>query len=261
MKDRQHRFDSGAATDIGKVRSENEDSCLVLPDIGVWAVADGMGGHEAGSLASATVVDALRKVAAPDSLNMLVACCRERLATANRRLFQVSRDRGGIVIGATVAALLACEGYYACIWSGDSRIYLLRQHKIAQISRDHTEVAELLAEGILSADEAQTWPRRNVITRAVGVYPELDPEIAQGVLETDDIFVICSDGLTAHVSDQEILAFASEHSPQSACDLLVALTVERGAIDNVTVVIVHHAPHGSTVVLPQPSARAAPEDR
>lgn len=261
MKDHLHKFDSGAATDIGKVRSENEDSCLVLPEIGVWAVADGMGGHEAGSLASATVVDALRKVAAPDSVNTLLACCRERLASANRSLLQVSRDRGGIVIGATVAALLAYDGYYACVWSGDSRIYLLRQHKIAQISRDHTEVAELIAEGVLSAEEAQTWPRRNVITRAVGVYPELDLEIAQGVLEKDDIFVICSDGLTAHVSDQEILAFASENPPQRACDLLVALTIERGAIDNVTVVIVHHGRHGSTVEFPQPPARAAPRER
>ncbi|HEY4847935.1 MAG TPA: protein phosphatase 2C domain-containing protein [Methylocella sp.] len=261
MKDHLHKFASGAATDIGKVRSENEDSCLLLPEIGVWAVADGMGGHEAGSLASATVVDALRKVAAPDSVNTLLACCRERLASANQSLLQVSRDRGGMVIGATVAALLACEGYYACVWSGDSRIYLLRQHKIVQISRDHTEVAELIAEGVLSTEEAQTWPRRNVITRAVGVYPELDLEIAQGILEKDDIFVICSDGLTAHVSDQEILAFASENTPQSACDLLVALTIERGAIDNVTVVIVHHAPHGSTVVIPQSPQRAAPRER
>lgn len=261
MKDQLHNFDSGAATDIGNVRSENEDSCLVLPEIGVWAVADGMGGHEAGALASATVVDALRKVTAPDSVNMLLACCRERLASANRCLLQVSRDRGGIVIGATVAALLACDGNYACVWSGDSRIYLLRQHKIVQISRDHTEVAELIAEGILSVEEAQTWPRRNVITRAVGVYPELDLEIAQGILEKGDTFIICSDGLTAHVSDQEILAFASENPPQSACDLLVALTIERGAIDNVTVVIVHHALDGSTVLIPHSPARAVPRER
>jgi protein phosphatase len=243
MKDQLHKFDSGAATDIGKVRSENEDSYVVLPEIGVWAVADGMGGHEAGSLASTTVVDALRSDAAPDSVNMLLACCREQLASANRSLLKISRNRGDIVIGATVAALLARDGTYACIWSGDSRIYLLRHRKIAQISRDHTEVAELIAEGILSAEEAQTWPRRNVVTRAVGVNPELDLEIAQGIVEKDDIFIICSDGLTAHVSDQEILAFASENPPQSACDLLVALTIERGAIDNVTVVIARHAPH------------------
>jgi len=261
MKDQLHKFDSGAATDIGKVRSENEDSYLVLPEIGVWAVADGMGGHEAGSLASATVVDAMRNVAASGSVNTLLACCRERIASANRSLLQVSREKGGIVIGATVAVLLACGGHYACVWSGDSRIYLLRHRKIAQISRDHTEVAELIAEGILSAEEAQTWPRRNVITRAVGVSPELDLEIAQGILEKDDIFIICSDGLTVHVSDQEIHAFASENPPQSACDLLVALTIERGAIDNVTVVIVHHVPHGSTVLLPQSPSRVVPHER
>lgn len=260
MTDKLRKFESGAATDTGRVRSENEDSYVVLPEIGVWAVSDGMGGHEAGSFASATVVDSLRKISAPSSVTALLARCQDRLSAANQRILQVSSERGGIVIGATVAALLACEGYYACVWSGDSRIYLLRRGKIVQISRDHTEVAELIAEGILSAEEAETWPRRNVVTRAIGVYFVLDLETAQGVLEKDDTFVICSDGLTAHVTDQEIFELAHANTPQNACDLLVALTIERGAIDNVTVVIARYAPHGSTIVFPQsPAPKVAPK--
>src|SRR5271166_4675254 len=247
-------FESGAATDVGRVRHENEDAYLVLPESGIFAVADGMGGHQAGQLASAVVIDALRKIAEPSSVAELLTRCRERLARANDQLLEIAGERGGIVIGATIAALLAWEGYYACVWSGDSRIYLLRQGEIQQISRDHTEVAELIAEGILTAEEAQTWPRRNVITRAIGVYHEVELEIAQGILEKDDVFIICSDGLTTHVSDAEILELVRGKGVQGACDQLVELTIERGAIDNVTVVIVRYAPRGSTVVFAQDQA-------
>ncbi|SFK33400.1 PP2C family protein-serine/threonine phosphatase [Methylocapsa palsarum] len=253
MKNKPRKFECGAATDTGKVRLENEDSYLVQPETGVWAVADGMGGHEAGSLASNVVVDALRKIAEPVSVTDLLTRCRERLAAANRRLLEIAEERGGIIIGATVAALLAFEGYYACVWSGDSRIYLVRHGRIRQLSRDHTEVAELLAEGVLTSEEAQTWPRRNVITRAVGVHHDLDLEVSQGLLQKDDLFVICSDGLTTHVSDDEILDATRGETPQGACDALVALTNERGAFDNVTVVIARYAPHGSTIVFAQPA--------
>jgi protein phosphatase len=257
MKNKPRKFDSGAATDVGKVRLVNEDSYLVLPECGVWAVADGMGGHEAGSLASAIVVESLLKIPEPASVTELLTRCRERLVNANQRLLEIADEMGGIVIGATVAALLAWEGYYACVWSGDSRIYLVRQGKIQQLTRDHTEVAELIAEGVLTPEEAQTWPRRNVITKAVGVYHDLELEVAQGVLEKDDIFVICSDGLTTHVADAEILAFARSNPPQGACDALVALTVQRGATDNVTVVVTRYAPLGSTVVFPQSASAMA----
>lgn len=251
MNDMPPVFECGAATDVGKVRLENEDSHLLLPASGVFAVADGMGGHEAGSLASAMVVDCLQKIGAPASLAELLTRCRERLGDANQRLLEIAGARGGIVIGATVAALLAWEGYYAGVWSGDSRIYLVRQGKIQQITRDHTEVAELIAEGVLTAEEARTWPRRNVITRAIGVYPDLELEIVQDILEKDDLFIICSDGLTAHVTDAEILELARGHAPRDACDALVALTLARGAIDNVTVVIARYAASDATIICPQ----------
>jgi protein phosphatase len=128
------------------------------------------------------------------------------------------------------------------------------------LSRDHTEVAELLAEGVLTSEEAQTWPRRNVITRAVGVYHDLDLEVSQGILQKDDLFVICSDGLTTHVSDNEILEATRGETPQRACDALVALTNERGAFDNVTVVMTRYAPRGSTIVFAQPAQAPAPSE-
>jgi len=250
MSQTARTFDSGATTDVGKVRDENEDSFLVFPEAGVWAVADGMGGHEAGALASATVVNALQTINSPTSVTDLVSLCQEQLNAANRELLQIADAKGGIVIGATVAALLAHNGYYACMWSGDSRIYLLRGDTISQLSRDHTEVAELIAEGVLSPEEARNWPRRNVITRAIGVHDDLDVEVTQGILQKGDTFVICSDGLTAHVTDEEIFEKARFEPPQVASDALVALTMERGALDNVTVVVARYAPRGSTVVFP-----------
>ena len=110
--------------------------------------------------------------------------------------------------------------------------------RIEQVSLDHTEVQELVSEGKLNAEEARAWPRRNVITRAIGVHDNPELEMKSGTLEPGDIFVMCTDGLTAHVEDWEILALASQHRPQEACDLLVALTLDRGAVDNVTVVAV-----------------------
>jgi len=241
MRDAKSWIEAGAATDVGKVRRQNEDNYLAATRLGLWAVADGMGGHEAGDIASRVVVEELAAIAVPATASELLASCERHIVSANSRLKKLGDERGAL-IGTTVAVLLIFDGHYAAVWSGDSRIYRVRQHRIEQISVDHTEVQELVSAGKLTAEEARVWPRRNVITRAIGVSDDPELEIKGGALEPGDIFVICSDGLTAHVEDQEILALASEHRPQQACDLLVALTLERGAIDNVTVVAVRFDP-------------------
>jgi protein phosphatase len=229
-------FEAGAATHVGRVRRHNEDLALVRPDLGIFAVADGMGGHADGALASRTVVEALQSIGRADSAPDLLARSEERIIDANRRLTELARERGGGVIGSTVAVLIAFEENYACLWAGDSRVYLVRGGRISQISRDHSEVQELFDRGLISADEARTWPRRNIVTRAIGVGPQPELDLVDGRLERGDRFIICSDGLTAHVADQEILDVVDGRDPQDACDALVALTLERGASDNVTVV-------------------------
>jgi serine/threonine protein phosphatase PrpC len=140
--------------------------------------------------------------------------------------------------------LLAHERHFACVWSGDSRIYLVHDGSISLQSRDHTEVQELVSEGKLSPSEARTWPRRNVITRAIGVNADPELEIRDGVLRAGDAFVLCSDGLTGHVEDREILERVVNSESQHACDALVDLTLSRGAADNVTVVVVRYQPFG-----------------
>ena len=250
MHDAISWIEAGAATHVGKVRRQNEDNYLVATRRGLWAVADGMGGHEAGDVASRVVVEELDAITAPATAAELLASCESHMIRANSRLKKLADERGGTLIGTTVAVLLIFDAFYAGVWSGDSRIYRIRQHQIEQVSVDHTEVQELISEGKLTADEARAWPRRNVITRAIGVYDDPELEIKDGTLEPGDIFVICSDGLTAHVEDDEILALASAHRPQQACDLLIALTLDRGAVDNVTVVAVRFDPAAPVAMPP-----------
>jgi protein phosphatase len=234
--DSEFLWTSAARTDIGLVRSRNEDAYLAQPQRGLWAVADGMGGHEAGDVASRTVVEELGAIEPAATAAELLASCETRMFGANVRLKALATERGALV-GTTVAILLAFEASYAIVWAGDSRLYLIRNDAIEQLSLDHTEVQELLTEGMLNADEARAWPR-NVITRAIGVHDEPELEMRSGTLAPGDIFVLCSDGLTGYVKDHEILELAKQHPPQATCDALVALTLERGAADNVTVVAV-----------------------
>lgn len=249
MRDSLLMFDSAAATHVGKVRLCNEDSYLIRPESGVWAVADGMGGEEAGDVASSTVIAALQSIEPPGSAADLLAACEDRVIRANSHLKAIASQRGAPVVGTTVAVLLTYGSHYACVWSGDSRIYRVRGGKIAQLSRDHTAVQELIDNGKLTPDEARTWPERHVITRAIGVYDQPELELEYGVLSPGDVFVLCSDGLTAHVSDDEIRQCVSMRLSQQACDELIALTLRRGALDNVTVIVVRYRPNGSGLMV------------
>ena len=237
-------FDTGAATHVGKVRGRNEDSYLTRPEVGIWAVADGMGGHQAGDLASQTVIASLESIEPQASATELLAHCEENIANANRQLMRLGRERG-VVVGATLAALLVYDGYYACVWSGDSRIYMVREGEIMQLSRDHTEIQDLLASGAITPEEARNWSGRGAITRAIGVYDDPELEMVSGPIQPGDSFVICSDGLTNHVEDGEIRNFVDGNLSQKACDDLVALALERGGMDNVTVVVTRHQPEAA----------------
>jgi protein phosphatase len=156
---------------------------------------------------------------------------------ANREIRELS-TKNGSTIGSTLAALLAFERSYACMWAGDSRIYMLHGGKLSQLSRDHTEMQDLLDRGLLTREEAVSWPRRNVITRAIGAVDEPELDIKHGRINPGDKFLICSDGLTAHVSDDEIGDALAGNAPEEACGSLIELALKRGGSDNVTVVIV-----------------------
>jgi serine/threonine protein phosphatase PrpC len=235
----KHVFDveSSGKSDPGLVRELNEDRYLVKSESGLFVVADGMGGHDAGEVASSSIVEHLSSIGIPSSAPDLRARVEDRIVLANRQIRQLSAKNGS-TIGSTLAALLAFERQYACMWAGDSRIYMLHNGKLSQLSRDHTEMQELLDRGLLTPDEAAAWPRRNVVTRAIGAEDDPSLDIAHGRIESGDKFLICSDGLTGHVSDTEIEAELAAKSPDECCASLVELALSRGGTDNVTVVIV-----------------------
>lgn len=230
-------YESFALTHPGRVRELNEDRYLAEPRSGVWVVADGMGGHDAGEVASASIVDHLATLGIASSAPDLQARFEDRITRANSEIWEIAQARGG-TIGSTVAALLTFEGHFACVWSGDSRVYLLRDGALSQVSHDHTEVQELLDRGILNAEEARDWPRRNVITRAIGVAEEVMTDTELGQARPGDVFVLNTDGLTAHVTDEEIRDAVTSYEPDVACGVLIDTVLERGATDNVTVVVV-----------------------
>lgn len=237
MSDRYFRFQTGAVTHQGRVRDHNEDRFLAEPRSGLWVVADGMGGHQGGEYASGSIVDHLGSVGVPASAPDLEARVMDRLNRANAHIQDMSRERGGAIIGSTVVALLVFDRDFACIWAGDSRAYRLREGQLRQVTRDHTEAQELLSRGVITPQEAANWPRKNVITRAVGVGAHLNADMISGQLKEGDQFLLCSDGLTGHVADEEIREVLMSNPPQAACERLLELTLERGATDNVTVVV------------------------
>jgi protein phosphatase len=231
-------FDTGAATHPGAVRKHNEDSYLVRPAAGVWLVSDGMGGHKAGDFASRTIVENVNWVGIPTSAHDLKVRFMDRLQLAHEDIRSRSQEMEGATVGATIVSLLIYGPHYACIWSGDSRMYRLRDGQLQQMTIDHTEVNELLTTGTITAEQAAAWPRKNVITRAIGVLDEVMADENYGSLQHGDTFLLCSDGLTGHVRDDELLESLAQPGAQQICDRLIELTLSRGARDNVTVIVV-----------------------
>ncbi|MEO3433933.1 protein phosphatase 2C domain-containing protein [Inquilinus sp. CAU 1745] len=235
--DHRFRFVSAAATHVGKVRKLNEDSFLDRADLGLWVVADGMGGHSAGDFASQTIVGMLDSIPFPLDATGFEGDVVSLLNAAHRRLREESARRElRQPIGSTVVALLAHNGDFRCLWAGDSRLYRLRDKTLSQVSRDHSHVQEMVDNGVLSVEEAAAHPSANVITRAVGAYDELILDRTGDRLEPDDIFLLCSDGLNRMVSDAEIESILAHEYIDEAVPIMIDLAVERGASDNVTVV-------------------------
>ena len=189
-------FDTGIASHVGLVRQVNEDSHFCRPGIGLWAVSDGMGGHQAGKMASTMVAEGLAGVAAKPDASDLVAACRDALIATNGHLRETAKVMGLNQAGATVVLLIIHSGRYFCLWCGDSRIYRIRSKAIAQLTRDHSEVQELIgARSALRREEAKTWPRAATSSHGQSVARSTRCRtMIDGEIEVGDIFVLCSDG-------------------------------------------------------------------
>lgn len=233
------QFDASGITDVGRVRQHNEDRYEVLPDVGVFVVADGMGGHEGGEFASETVLTEMSDFLAVTSLDNQQDRFVAGLDRAHARMIKLAACLEMPAMGTTVAALLVHETRCAIVWSGDSRVYRLRGQAFEQLNWDHSEAQEMVDAGMLTAEQARTWPRRNIITKALGVADSLEYEAVRSDVQAGDTYLLCSDGLNEHSTDDEIATILSQgETADETCAALVRQTLDRGANDNVTVIVV-----------------------
>lgn len=230
-------------TDVGQVRSANEDSCetFALKDgSNLLVLADGMGGHRGGATASATAVATIsERIGLEKRPSSATSALKEAIESANARIYEMAQadpDLEGM--GTTVVTfLLDGRGRGTVAHVGDSRAYRYRRGELEPLTTDHSVVAEMQKRGLLSADEAAVHPRRNEILRSVGVLPEVEVEVAQVEVSPGDRFVLCSDGLSGVVADEEIAAIVQMEKPDRAVDSLIQMANERGGPDNISVQI------------------------
>lgn len=234
------RYECVSRTHVGLSRKINEDSVLVDSDRGLWVVADGMGGHDAGEMASAMVTDALRCLPDGGNIDEVAARAVDALHQVNRELIELARAgerERKTTIGTTVVGLVIADASYRCFWMGDSRAYRLRDGEIMRVTRDHSLVQELVDAGMLEPEEAETHANANLITRAVGANERVEVDIVSGDVRPGDQFLLASDGLTRVVPDHELAAELMQQSPAQAADKLIDSVLARGAPDNVSLII------------------------
>ena len=234
------RFRSCASTHAGAVRPRNEDKFVNRCDIGVWAVADGAGGHQAGEVASGKIAQLLEAIPSGLAAPQVLAEVRDRLGQAHAALREEAARRGpGAVVASTVVVLLARDAHFACLWAGDSRAYLMRNGTLTQVTRDHSLLQELLDAGAITEAEAANHPRGNVITRAVGADAEtLDLDKVTGALRPGDRFLLCSDGLCKTLPEADLGALLGADGDVDWSERLVQAALEHQVGDNVTAVAV-----------------------
>jgi len=239
----QLRFRSAARTHVGAVRERNEDAVLDRPEINLWAVADGAGGHQLGDYASERIIEALGKVSPPSSTAQLIDDVRIHLGRVNRELRAKAADIGPrAMICSTVVVVMITEARSCCLWAGDSRCYLLRAGALRQVSRDHSYVQNLVDRGEIRPEAAADHPLANVVTNLLGAADGLVLEERWNHLAPGDILLLCSDGLCRVLADPDIAAILRDYPVEAAADRLIESALSRRATDNVSVVVIAYLP-------------------
>jgi serine/threonine protein phosphatase Stp1 len=226
-----------AATHPGAVRQVNEDRYYTDEAAGLWAVADGMGGHRFGDRASTMIVETLAPLAPVAGLEQKIALTSEAILDANRAIYLEAQENGSRM-GSTVVALVIDGDKYALIWAGDSRAYRLRGGALEQLSRDHTQVQELVDKGEMTPAQAARHPMSHVLVKAIGVIEGVELEVMRGEIEAGDIFFLCSDGIYDALDDDEIAERLIKRGADTNLDPMINLAVAQGAKDNVTAIAI-----------------------
>ena len=223
-------------THTGNIRDHNEDAFLALPEQRLWIAADGMGGHTAGDFASGLIVDRFRNFETSPLTGHNIDQIRQILAQVNHELWTKAQQMGDTIIGSTVAILLATEHHITAVWSGDARIYRLRDGLLKQITRDHSE-GEEIESGI---DDVVGSTFNNAVTQAIGATEELQVETEIRENRPGDTYLLCSDGLNKELSDQQIAAILKANATEAAGRILLDEALANYGRDNITVVLAHY---------------------
>lgn len=248
----------GARTDVGRARENNEDCFRVASEIGLFVLSDGMGGRSSGEVASRlaaeTVIMQCRAASANLSLPLAGAQLEgasqagNRLASAiqsaNSVVYQASQEDADLRgMGATVVAVMVSEERASIAHAGDSRAYRLRNSELERLTRDHSFIEEQVRRGLMTQREASSSTLQNVLMRAIGIEPEIEVEVNEELFAEGDVLLLCSDGLTKELSDAQIASvLANAERPDAAAEQLVDLANEAGGGDNITVIVLRHAP-------------------
>jgi len=236
------RFSAFGATNVGKVRDHNEDAFFVSSEKGYFIVSDGMGGLSAGEIASAATRESIVKCFEESftTASAIEPLMKESFARANRAVRQALAERSEKKgMGCTCVALAFKENDFYIGYVGDSRIYLFRSGKLKQLTRDHSYVEELFLRGLITEEEKKDHPYKNSITRYVGHADNIEVDISSGPVSNDDVFLLCSDGLTGEVEDSQIeKILQSSNEPETQVNSLIQQALENGGSDNITAIVV-----------------------
>jgi serine/threonine protein phosphatase PrpC len=223
------------------VRRRNEDAVLERVEIGLWAVADGAGGHQRGDYASSRIIAALRHVNPALSGPSLVEEVKGSLAEVNREVRAKAATIGSnALIGSTVAVLLIWDDQSCCLWAGDSRLYRMRAGRLHQLSRDQSHVQDLVDRGEILPEAAAAHPLSNIVTNLIGAFDQLVLEERRDRLQPGDILLLCSDGLSSALGDAEMAHILTGSPLAAAADRLIEQALDQGARDNVSAVVVEY---------------------
>ena len=228
---------SAAITHVGLARENNQDAVCARPDLGLWVVADGMGGHSNGEVASGLIVESLGRLKSQRDLSARVEFVEHSLLDVNRRLQELANTTRQ-TIGSTVVVLTTVAHHAALLWAGDSRLYRARGARLQQLTTDHSQAELFIAQGVLPRAEAMRLPKAQHLTRAIGAHETLRLDLEICAVLPGDRFLLCSDGLDKHVNHDEIADLMSVSTVTTCANRLIELTLARGAEDNVTVCVV-----------------------
>ena len=241
----------GAQTDVGMVRNNNEDNFFIIPEKGLLVVADGMGGHASGEIASKMAIDVIRDYfdGLSNGQEKLIGTYLDEFSRSTNRMASAMRLANMAVyeasrsspqwhgMGTTLACVFVENNRLSIAHVGDSRVYLIRAGEIEQLTDDHSLVYEQVKRDLITKEEAEKSEMKNILTRAIGIAPDVDVDIDEMSLADGDILLLCTDGLTGMVLDDQILSVVTAtRDPNAACDTLIRLANENGGRDNVTVV-------------------------